>query len=231
MTLKEIGDECYLIMVAGSDTTAAALRFLFRTILAPSNAPILAKLHAELSSASLSHPVPAYDELLKLPYLQAVLTETLRLGSVPLYLPRIVSAPGFECEGLFVPGGSTVAMTPWVVSRDKSVYGEDAEVFKPERWLVSEEEKWRLQRFDFSFGFGSRACLGRNIAIMELNKVVASLMLGFEMRLRTEEEGVEYGNRIRNLSIFVEDGLWVDFKLREGMKERWADVLGEAVKV
>ncbi|RPA73663.1 cytochrome P450 [Ascobolus immersus RN42] len=223
MTFREIGDECYLIMVAGSDTTSAVLRLLTRNLY--SNPAIMAKLYAELSSARLSRPVPTFDQLVKLPYLQAVLSEALRLGSLGMYIPRAVSEPGFECHGKFVPGGMAVAMNPWVLSQSKEIYGEDASEFNPERWLRGEEEKARLAKYEFAFGRGGRSCLGRNIALMELNKVVAGLVLGFEGRLMREgEEGVEYPGELRNLSIWAEKGMWVEFKLREGVEEGWAKV-------
>src|SRR5690606_31045238 len=86
MTFREIGDECYLIMIAGSDTTASVLRMLIRNVF--SKPEIMAKLYAELSAAPLSRPVPTHDELVKLPYLQAVLLESLRLASLGMYIPR-----------------------------------------------------------------------------------------------------------------------------------------------
>ncbi|RPA86367.1 cytochrome P450 [Ascobolus immersus RN42] len=230
MTFKEIGDECYLILVAGSDTTAATIRYLIRNLIKPGNEAMLEKLHAELSQANLTRPVPSYDELVKLPYLGAALYEAMRLNGLGMFIPRAISEPGLEVCGKFVPPGAghAIAMTPWVVARSKEVYGEDAEVFNPERWLGSEEEKRNLLRYDFGWGYGNRTCLGKSIAMLEMTKVVACLLLGFDMRLMKEDEGVEYPNQLKNLSVWVEKGMWVELKRKEGIESM---MFGQTEKV
>lgn len=69
-----------------------------------------------------------------------------------------------------------------MINRDKSVFGDDAEDFRPERWL-DERKKHDMHRFFFSFGAGSRTCIGKNIAMLEMSKVLPTLLLHFEFQL------------------------------------------------
>ncbi|EOD49073.1 putative cytochrome p450 family protein [Neofusicoccum parvum UCRNP2] len=64
-----------------------------------------------------------------------------------------------------------VGTSPWVLHRNKSIYGEDAEDFRPDRWL-DEEKKHDMHRYSFVFGGGSRTCIGKNIAMLEMSKQI-----------------------------------------------------------
>lgn len=84
-----------------------------------------------------------------------------------------------------MPGGTIVGVSPSTVQRHKPTFGDDANSFRPERWLVDDQEKVRvMERAMFSFGAGGHTCLGRNIAVMELYKIVPSVMNHFEVCLR-----------------------------------------------
>lgn len=63
------------------------------------------------------------------------------------------------------------------MQRDKELYGEDSEAFYPERWLVSERRSHELDALQFSFGVGPRVCLGKDIALMELYKLLPEVSL------------------------------------------------------
>jgi cytochrome P450 len=66
-----------------------------------------------------------------------------------------------------------VGINAWSLHRNKEVYGEDAEEFRPERWQQKDNpERVKLMEQCFAtFGFGSRTCIGKNMAYMEINKV------------------------------------------------------------
>lgn len=85
-----------------------------------------------------------------------------------------VPPSGDTINGYFIPGGTQIGQGFYAVGRSKAVWGPDADVFRPERWIgVGEEEGRRMNAaVDTHFGGGKYACLGKNIALMELHKAV-----------------------------------------------------------
>ncbi|KAF4164779.1 hypothetical protein CNMCM6936_008746 [Aspergillus lentulus] len=80
-----------------------------------------------------------------------------------------ITKPGMELYGKFTPAGTEVSGNPWIMQRDKQMYGEDAEESKLERWLGAEKAKLH-NKYSFTFDYGARVCLGKDIAMMELYK-------------------------------------------------------------
>lgn len=79
-----------------------------------------------------------------------MIKETLRIHpGTPLPLERVVPPEGANLCGTFVPGGTTVGVSAWVVRRDKRVYGADANKFRPERWLEADADQLRLMERTF----------------------------------------------------------------------------------
>jgi cytochrome P450 len=161
----------------------------------------LARLETELLSGSLpssssKEPIP-YTQAQKLPYLHAVIRETMRLHpAVGMPLERYVPTSGLSLpDGSFVPGGTAVGMNPFIVNRT-APFGEAPGAFRPERWLLGEGEseddfKARLGAMndaDLSFGAGSRMCAGRHIANVEMYKVVATLVTRYCFELVEPEK-------------------------------------------
>ncbi|KAF9740985.1 cytochrome P450 oxidoreductase [Paraphaeosphaeria minitans] len=174
---------------AGSDTTAVSIRAIIYYVLR--NPSVKAKLVAEIDEArrkgELSNPIK-HEEAAKLKYLQAVVSESLRVHpAMAVNLPRVVPSGGANIEGHYLPGGTVVGMSAWVVHKDKEVYGEDAHAFRPERWL--ERDTTDMNRCLLTFGAGSRACLGRNMAAQQMSKVIPTLFLNYDMELADPEKG------------------------------------------
>ncbi|OHF04526.1 benzoate 4-monooxygenase cytochrome P450 [Colletotrichum orchidophilum] len=180
-----------LNLIAGADTTAITMRALFYYCL--KNPRIWKRLEAEVvSNIPADKPVP-YAIARGLPYLEAVCRETLRYHpSVAMTMERIVPESGVTLpDGSFVKGGTLIGMNPYIIGRNKTVYGDDADDFRPERWLQQQGEddeayKLRMRQWnaaDIGFGGGSRICLGRNLSLMEIYKVVPSLISRFEIEL------------------------------------------------
>ena len=72
--------------------------------------------------------------------------------------------------GMHIPGETEVACNSWVIGRDEGPYGPDTNSFRPERWPESEEQTALYEKNNFVFGHGTRSCLGKGIALMELYK-------------------------------------------------------------
>jgi cytochrome P450 len=131
---------------AGSDTTAISLRAIFYYLCRTPSAH--SKLLAEIDHADregrLSDPV-TFAEAQELKYFQAVVKEALRMHpAVGFLLERVVPHGGAEVCGTWLAGGTIVGINPWVVARDKEVYGEDSDLFRPERWLTADEQQLKM---------------------------------------------------------------------------------------
>lgn len=118
LTPEEIKNEAQGYIVAGSDTTAVTLTYL--TYAVCGNKQIRDKLVAEV--AALSEPIHDND-LRSLPYLNMVISETLRLHTaVPFGLPRAVPSGGASFKGYFLPSGATVSTQSYSLHRDPTVF-------------------------------------------------------------------------------------------------------------
>ena len=131
-----------------------------------------------------------WSESQGLPYLDACVKESFRLHPAPgLPIERVVPAQGAEIAGNFVPGGTIVGCNAWVIHRRPEVFGEDVEVFRPERWLVDEgkdkaDEEKRIKEMGATllhFGMGARTCIGKNISLLEVYKLVPTVLRRFEV--------------------------------------------------
>ena len=189
---------------AGSDTIASTLRAIFYHLL--KNADSLSRLQTELDSAvaekTISSPSPTWTESQQsLPYLGAVIKEGLRMNpALSLPLERVVPSEGLSLSHengtrTFLPEGTVVGINPWVIHRSQHVFGVDAESWNPNRWLSKgETETKQMEHSLLAFGAGKRSCLGKNIAMLELHKVVPALFLKFKIELDDPRKEWEVNN-------------------------------------
>jgi cytochrome P450 len=197
LTDNRITAMCASLIIAGSDSTAISLSAVFYFLLI--NPRVYQKLLREIdtadaagSLASSKEPTGAGDVVPftaanKLPYLDAVINESFRMHpAVGLLLERVTPPGGASICGEYVPGGTVVGCNAWVIHQSKEVFGPDANVYRPERWLESEgADPARLSKMRqsmFQFGAGSRTCIGRNISLMETYKVIPTFLRKFEVR-------------------------------------------------
>jgi cytochrome P450 len=150
------------------------------------NPRCLSKLQDELRNTNLS-PLPQWKETNALPYLGAVVKEALRIHpAVGLLLERIVPEGGVTLCGQLFPAGTIVGCNPAVVHFDKKVYGAKypVEEFRPERWIeASAELRSLMERSSLAFGSGKRTCIGKNISLMEIYKLVPLILTRFKVCL------------------------------------------------
>lgn len=126
-------------VTAGSDSVGTTMRTIMFNLL--SNSHTMSRLYDELRSANLSSPYPKFSEVNALPYLDACMWEGVRMHP-PFALPfeRVVPEGGITIQGHFIPAGTNVGGSPYVVNRHKATFGQDAEFWRPERWLEGDEK-------------------------------------------------------------------------------------------
>lgn len=182
-TTWELKDEAYSVLVAAADTTGNAMTVsAFNVLYDPA---IYERLVAELEwkFPNQNAELPFVD-LERLPYLTAVIKEGLRLSfGVVGRLPRVVPAPGATFEGHYLPPGTVVGMSSWMMHRDPEVFEEPMR-FDPERWLKSSEEFRRLDHNMVPFGRGTRQCVGMPLAYCELYVTLGTLFRRFPKGLK-----------------------------------------------
>ncbi|KAF7541770.1 hypothetical protein G7054_g255 [Neopestalotiopsis clavispora] len=178
-------------VIAGSDTTAVSLAsVLYHLAKYPESRN---KLEQEIQSAvtegRASNPI-TYAEAVKLPYLSAVINEAMRIHpATGFILERRVPRNGITLHGVHLPEGTIVGVNAWALHYNKDVFGHDVHAFRPERWLSGSEDATKeMKRNQFAFGAGPRSCIGKNISILEMWKVVFELYRNFDIDLARDKE-------------------------------------------
>lgn len=172
-------------MFAGSDTTAISFRAVFYYLLRQPET--MKKLLDELEDPArdlFEDGLVKWNQVHDLPYLSAVIKEALRCHpAVGLTLERIVPPTGITAAGHFIPGGTIVGCNAWVLHRDEKIFGARPLKFRPERWIEAKPEaRSEMNSMLFSFGAGARTCIGKNISLLELHKLVPAVLHKFEVR-------------------------------------------------
>ncbi|OIW25223.1 cytochrome P450-like protein [Coniochaeta ligniaria NRRL 30616] len=213
---------------AGSETTAISLSAVFYFLL--KNPRALARLREEIDEAGrrgvfsdLDTGLVTWTESQKLPYLDACVKEAFRLHPAPgLPMERITPEPGIEIAGHYVKGGTIVGCSAWIIHMNKDVFGDDVEVYRPERWLVDESrdrerEEQRVKEMNgtmLQFGMGSRTCIGKNISLLEIYKLVPTMLRRFDIQFKDPRQEWELIN-----SWFVKQKNFTTvFKMRDLVK-------------
>jgi len=186
------------LIVAGSETTATFLIGVTYYLL---NRPeTLRRLQEEIRNAFTSSQDITSDSTAALPYLSAVIEEGLRIyPPVPMGLPR--ECPGATIDGHYVPKGAIVCVSGYVATHNEE-YFADANEFHPERYLPAShpfyDSRYQNDNKDASrpFSLGSRACLGVNLAYMEMRVVLARLAWEFDWELKSKELNWERDSKL-----------------------------------
>ena len=173
MTDRQLRDEAVTLFMAGHETTANTLAWVWYLLSLHPEAE--ARLHAELDDVLGGRP-PEVADLPRLVYTDGVVTETLRLMPTVWLLGREALEP-VEIGGYTVPRGMTLWMSQWVIQRDPRWF-DDPEAFRPDRWADGLAR--RLHRYAyFPFGGGPRVCVGNHFARMEAVLLLATIARRF----------------------------------------------------
>ncbi|KAK0645719.1 cytochrome P450 [Cercophora newfieldiana] len=189
---RQLQDELILKIVAGADTAATAIRMTLACLLTTPTALSTLRLEIDqgIKTGRISSPIRS-AEAAQLPYLQAVILEG-----------------GAHLHGYFLPEGTQIKVNTMFMTRDESVFGPDASVFNPERWIDACPERYAEMSAvaDLVWGHGKFLCLGKSVAMMEMNKVFVELLRRYDFAIVTPHKPL----------VLREHSLWLvnDFHLR-----------------
>ncbi|KAK8073572.1 pisatin demethylase, partial [Apiospora phragmitis] len=211
LTQAECESEALFMFVAGSDTSASAIRITMFYILSCPRAhqKLKAEIRAAIREGRASSPVITVAEAKQLPYLQAVLYEGLRMRPVTTgQQAKEVPAGGDTIDGRFVPGGTSIAINFAAILRSTSLFGADADAFRPERFLElpSQAALVEMRRnVELNFGYGRYMCAGKPLAFMEFHKIYFQLLREFDFQLMEPQHPL----RSESYALFRDSGLKV----------------------
>ncbi|KAK3998014.1 Isotrichodermin C-15 hydroxylase [Cladorrhinum sp. PSN332] len=197
LTLEKLQANSAILIIGGSETTATLLSGV--TYLLMTNPEAMKKLAAEIRGAFKSDEEIDFATVSNLPYLLACLDEALRMyPPVPTGLPRVVPRGGASIAGHYVPESTTVAVHQWSMYHNDEHF-KDPHSYHPERWLndpeFADDHKDAFQPFHI----GTRNCLGRNLAYIEMRIILARVLWNFDIKIDQESLDWMSKQRIYNL--------------------------------
>ena len=170
----ELRDTALTLLLAGHETTAVAL--CWTLYLLSQNPEAEARLHRELDS-TLRGRLPEASDPAALPYLERVLSESMRLFP-PAWAVGRVALEDVELSGRIIRRGETVVLSQWVIHRDPALW-PDPSRFDPDRFAEPLAHRFAY----FPFGAGPRVCIGEGFAWLELGLLLATLAQEYRFRL------------------------------------------------
>ncbi|XP_047972287.1 6,7,8-trihydroxycoumarin synthase-like [Salvia hispanica] len=165
------------LFVAGTDTVAAAIVWTMTALMLRPDIMRKTQEHIREAVGRKDDGIMiTEDELMKLPYLKAVVMEGLRLYPPAPLLYRTVEESHLV-EGLQVEVGTKFIINGWAIARDPAIW-EDPEEFVPERFLNVSDSDWEFKMLPF--GGGKRRCPGMNMGMMSIHLALANLLYSFD---------------------------------------------------
>lgn len=181
MTDRQLRDECITIFVAGHETTAVSMTWLFHLLAGHPEA--FDKVKAEID-AVLGERDPELEDIPKLKYCRQVVDETLRLYP-PGWLIGRKNLKEDTISGYHIPEDTNILLASYLVHRREDLW-ERPNDFWPERWETEKVKNLPKMAY-FPFGGGPRLCIGNNFALMEMTLLLATLARHFQPRLANDE--------------------------------------------
>jgi len=205
LTTDEIVSMCQIFLLAGYDTTATSMAYAVHNLAI--HPEVQKKIQEEIDEYGLSEE-PSYDEIHKLKYLDAAVKESFRV------YPLAARAVSRECMESVTVGdieiekGVEIAADVYSIHFSKEIWGEDAEMYNPDRWLTGEK---RHPMAWMPFGAGPRTCIGMKLVYLEVKNVLISCLKKFNI-VRTENTPDKL--KLRGASLLVPESVIVKFELR-----------------
>ncbi|MCJ1407333.1 hypothetical protein MMC19_001404 [Ptychographa xylographoides] len=215
LPIEDVKAETMIFLFTASVTLSAIVCPFINYVC--SNPQVLATLSAEIDSfeskKEISSPIASYRESSRMPYLMACIEETLRLAPpTPVALTRKIGTGGTMLNGVFIPEGVEIGANPYVINRDPGLFGADAHLFRPERWLQDASCTRHMSKHIFTWGFGVRDCAGKAMARLMLQKLCLQLVRDFTFALSGSGRGRAHSTD-RGLCFYRDQ--WVSIRMRE----------------
>ncbi|PHT39349.1 hypothetical protein CQW23_22922 [Capsicum baccatum] len=180
LTLEDIKGLLMNVLVAGSDTSAAAVVWAMTALI--KNPKVMKKVQEEIRNSIGSKGIVKEDDVKNMPYFKAMIKEALRLyPPVPLLVPR-ESMGNSTLEGYEIQARTILQVNSWAIARDPEIW-ENPEEFIPERFLNSDID-FKGQHYELiPFGAGRRGCPGIALGIASAELALSNLLYAFDWEL------------------------------------------------
>jgi cytochrome P450 len=191
LTTGELTRDSAEILGAGTDTTATTLSFTLYYL--AHDAEMKRKVQEEAIAfiKQCENGIPDYDQLKQgLPYTKLVVNEVLRVHSPAPYIHRYTTED-VTAAGVFIPKGTNVTFMTCISMYDPDIWGDDANVFRPERFIDNPSLLDRNKFKYLPFSAGPRSCIGQPLAEMEIWLLLAKLLSKFDIELMNPKEKPE----------------------------------------
>ncbi|KAK6931730.1 Cytochrome P450 [Dillenia turbinata] len=232
---KFLRDICVNFILAGRDTSSVALSWFFWLL--DQNPEVEEKILAEIcrivgerqdvNNESEEPLIFKPEEVKRMEYLQAALSEALRLyPSVPVDHKEVLEDDAFP-DGTILKKGTKVVYAIYAMGRMESIWGKDCRVYKPERWLRADGRYMSESAYKFTaFNGGPRLCLGKDFAYYQMKFAAASILYRYHVKA---VQGHPVAPKMA-LTMYMKHGLKVNLHRRDASELRKYQRLGNSAE-